>query len=148
MMMITMNPKENGEEQMIITYENSEFKYDISKMGSGYSVQLQSRDEEYFDTIKEAREAIQRDVKVSLWEGHANISGLWNSRDLDEAINFINARYDRKCMFLTELKQRTGLRDFNAVKAALDKGYADIFDRYDSNVAEQIINMYMDLNDL
>lgn len=146
--MIIMNPKENGENQMIITYENSEFKYDISKMGSGYSVQLQSRDEEYFDTIKEAREAIQRDVKVSLWEGHANISGLWTSRDLDEAIDFINARSDRKYMFLIELRQRTGLKDFNAVKAVLDKGYADIFDRYDSNVAEQIINMYMDLNDL
>lgn len=143
-----MNPKENGENQMIITYGNSEFKYDISKMGSGYSVQLQSRDEEYFDTIKEAREAIQRDVKVSLWEGHANISGLWTSRDLDEAIDFINARSDRKYMFLIELRQRTNLKDFNAAKAVLDEGCADIFDRYDSNAAEQIINMYMDLNDL
>ena len=147
-MMITMNPKENGETQMIITYGNSEFKYDISKMGSGYSVQLQSRDEEYFDTIKEAREAIQRDVKVSLWEGHANISGLWNSRDLDEAINFINARSDRKYMFLMEFRQRTNLKDFKAVKAVLDGGYVEYFVRYDSDVAEQFINMYIDLNDL
>lgn len=143
MMMITMNPKENGEEQMIITYGNSEFKYDISKMGRGYSVQLQSRDEEYFDTIKEAREAIQRDVKVSLWEGHANVSGMWNDIDLDEAINFINARYDRKCMFLTEFRQRTNLKDFNTVKGVLENGYVDYFD-----VSEQFINVYMDLNDL
>lgn len=147
-MMITMNPKENGEAQMIITYGNSEFKYDISKMGRGYSVQLQSRDEEYFDTIKEAREAIQRDVKVSLWEGHANISGMWNNRDLDEAINFISARSDRKYMFLIEFRQRTNLKDFNAVKAVLDEGYAEYFDRYDSDIAEQFTNMYMDLNDL
>lgn len=147
-MMITMNPKENGETQMIITYGNSEFKYDISKMGQGYSVQLQSRDEAYFDTIKEAREAIQRDVKVSLWEGHANISGMRNIRDLYEAISFINARSDRKYMFLIEFRQRTNLKDFNAVKAVLNEGYAEYFDRYDSGVAEQFINMYMDLNDL
>jgi|GEM_PF-3922178 len=147
-MMITMNPKENGETQMIITYGNSEFKYDISKMGQGYSVQLQSRDEAYFDTIKEAREAIQRDVKVSLWEGHANISVVWNNRDLDEAINFINTRSDRKYMFLIEFRQRTNLKDFNAVKAVLDEGHAEYFDRYDSNVAEQFINMYMDLGAL
>ena len=143
-----MNPKENGETQMIITYGNSEFKYDISKMGQGYSVQLQSRDEAYFDTIKEAREAIQRDVKVSLWEGHANISGMWNNRDLDEAINFINTRSDRKYMILIEFRQRTNLKDFNAVKAVLDEGHAEYFDRYDSNVAEQFINMYMDLGAL
>lgn len=147
-MMIIMNPKENGETQMIITYGDSEFKYDISKMGQGYSVQLQSRDEAYFDTIKEAREAIQRDVKVSLWEGHANISGMWNNRDLDEAINFINTRSDRKYMFLIEFRQRTNLKDFNAVKAVLDEGHAEYFDRYDSNVAEQFINMYMDLGAL
>lgn len=143
MMMITMNPKENGEEQMIITYGNSEFKYDISKMGSGYSVQLQNRDEEYFDTIKEAREAIQRDVKVSLWKGHANVSGMWNDIDLDEAINFVNDRYDRKCMFLTEFRQRTNLKDFNTIKGVLENGYVNYFD-----VAEQFINVYMDLNDL
>lgn len=147
-MMITMNPRGNGEEQMIITYGNGEFKYDISKLGDGYTVQLLCRDEEYFDTIKEAREAIQRDVKVSLWEGHANISGMWSNRDLDEAISFITARSDRKSMFLTEFRQRTNLKDFTAVKAVLDEGYAEYFDRYDSDVAEQFINMYTDLSDL
>jgi len=147
-MVITMNPKDNGEEQMIITYGNSEFKYDISKLGDGYIAQLQYRDEEYFDTIREAREAIQREVKVSLWEGHANISGMWSNRDLDEAISFITARSDRKSMFLIEFRQRTNLKDFNAVKAVLDEGYAEYFDRYDSDVAEHFISMYTDLNDL
>lgn len=147
-MTITLNPKENGEEQMIITYENSEFKYDISKLGDGYTVQLQCRDEEYFDTIREAREAIQRDVKASLWEGHVNISGTWSNRDLDEAISCIIARSDRKSMFLIEFRQRTNLKDFNAVKAVLNEGYAEYFDRYDSDVAEQFIRMYTDLNDL
>lgn len=147
-MVITMNPKDNGEEQMIITYGNSEFKYDISKLGDGYTVQLLRRDEEYFDTIKEAREAIQRDVKVSLWEGHSNISGMWSNRDLDEAISFITARSDRKSMFLIEFRQKTNLKDFNAVKAVLDEGYAEYFDRYDSDVAEHFISMYTDLNDL
>ena len=147
-MTITMNPKDNGKEQMVITYGNSEFKYDISKLGDGYIVQLQCRDEEYFDTIREAREAIQREVKVSLWEGHANISGMWSNRDLDEAISFITARSDRKSMFLIEFRQKTNLKDFNAVKAVLDEGCAEYFDRYDSDVAEHFISMYTDLNDL
>lgn len=130
----------NGTDHVIIQYADSKFEYDITPFGHGYTVQMSSGDEEYFDSVADANYGIKRDIVHILWDNHPTPKGkLWTNDDLDRMIKFITARPDRKEWFFNYVANGTNYRDLNAIKAVINEGYAEYFDRYDSDVAEQFI---------
>lgn len=132
--------KNDGSRTVTYTFSGIDYVYDITKLNSGYSVQVSSGDEEYYETTDECEYAIRRDLAYILWDGHPEpIGKMWNDKDLDTMISFINARPDRKEWFLNYTVLGISKSDFNAIKSVLNEGYAEYFDHYDSAVAEHFI---------
>ena len=111
--------------------------YEITPMGNGYTVQLQG-DEEFFNTYEDARNAVQINV---LWSTAPlkDKQGLYTNNDLQRMIEFINNNQVIRDDFIKRLPKNA---DGRAIEDVLDDGYYERFDRYDSDVAEQFIDMY------
>ena len=83
----------NGTDHVIIQYADSKFEYDITPFGHGYTVQMSSGDEEYFDSVADANYGIKRDIVHILWDNHPTPKGkLWTNDDSDSK-NKINESY-------------------------------------------------------
>ena len=120
-----------------LTINTSNGTYEITPMGNGYTVQLQG-DEEFFNTYEDARNAVQINV---LWSNAPlkDKQGLYTNNDLQRMIEFINNNQVIRDDFIKRLPKNA---DGRAIEDVLDDGYYERFDRYDSDVAEQFIDMY------
>lgn len=120
--------------------------YDISKVGSQFSVQLDV-DEIVFENEKQALKAIHEHSLDMLFDYMPLCTGLVDNTQLQKMIEYINEVPNRKSLFLFVTKHSSSAADFMAIKGALDDGYYEYFDRYDSSVVEQFINIYKHLRE-
>ena len=63
---------------------------------------------------------------------------LWTNEDLDNALQYVKARP----YLVEQLLEDINVSDRGAVRNAIADGWAEAFDRYDSDVAEQFIRAY------
>lgn len=63
---------------------------------------------------------------------------FWNNNDLDKALQYVKARKDVKEKILKNISKS----DQGAVSSVISDGWAEAFDKYDSDVAEQFISAY------
>lgn len=115
--------------------------YDISKVGSQFSVQLDV-DEIVFDNEKQALKAIHEHSLDRIFDYMPLCTGLVNNVQLQKMIEYINEVPNRKSLFLFVAKHTSNMSDFIAIRRALDDGYYEYFDRYDSSVVGQFIDVY------
>ena len=115
--------------------------YDISKVGSQFSVQL-GVDEIVFENEKQALKAIHEYSLDMLFDYMPLCTGLVNNVQLQKMIEYVNEVPNRKSLFLFVAKHTSNMSDFIAIKSALDDGYYEYFDRYDSSVVGQFIDIY------
>ena len=121
-----------------ITVGTSNGDYEITPMGNGFTVQLSGGDEEYFNNYNDAMQAIWVDA---YWANAplTDKKGLYNSDDLQQMIEFINANAYVKAEFLKRLPKNP---DGYGIAEVINEGSAEEFDGYDSDVAEQFITLY------
>ena len=120
--------------------------YDISKVGSQFSVQLDV-DEIVFNNEKQALKAIHEHSLDMIFDYMPLCTGLVDNTQLQKMIDYINDVPNRKALFLFVTKQSSSVSDFMAIKDALDNGSYEYFDRYDSAVVEQFISIYKHLRE-
>lgn len=120
--------------------------YDITTDGPNFTVQLYG-DEVVFKTEKQAYSAIHEHVLECLFEDMPIYKGLLNNTQLQNIIQYLKDLDSRKDLFLFVVSHKTNNSDFMAIKDVLDDGYYERFDRYDSDVVEQFITIYLNIKD-
>ena len=63
---------------------------------------------------------------------------FWNNNDLDRALQYVKSQPNVK----EQLLNKIDVTDRGAVSNVIADGWAESFDRYDSDVAEQFISAY------
>ena len=63
---------------------------------------------------------------------------FWTSEDLDNALQYVKARP----YLIEQILTNISVSDRGAVRNVIADGWAEAFDRYDSDVAEQFIVAY------
>lgn len=120
--------------------------YDISKVGLQFSVQLDA-DEIVFDNEKQALEAIHEHSFNQVFDHMPFYTGLVDNTQLQKIVDYIIDVPNRKSLFLFVTKHSSSTSDFMAINSVLDNGCYEYFNKYDSAIVEQFINIYKHLQE-
>lgn len=121
-----------------ITVGTSNGDYEITPMGSGYTVQLSGGDEEYFDNYNDAIQAIWIDA---YWADapYADKTGNFSSDELQQMVDFINGNSYVQAEFLRRLpKNPVGY----GLAEAINDGDIEGFDGYPQGYIDQFVKFY------
>ena len=131
--------KADGSATYKYTYGTEHYEYDITKLTSGYSVQI-GGDELVFYTTLDAEFAMEKDIAHCIWENAPILDGSPHS--LDKMIEFINESSSRKEWFREHLFNKMDWRDIDEV---LTQGYSEYFGHYGPEVKEGFIKTCKDI---
>ena len=126
-----------GKTNKATTITTSNGDYDITPMGSGFTVEI-GGDERYYDNYDDAISAIWADaywVNAPLKDKN----GLYNANDLQTMLDFIRGNNYARQEFISALPNTL---DGIAIRDVISDGSVEQFDKYDSAVIEQFIDLY------
>ena len=109
---------------------------DIEGIAMSYALTHGMNDDKIIDDLRneiDKLNQIPQNVKAPMPSGQ-----LWSNDDLDDALQFMK----NNPQYINKLLSGINASDRSAVQSVISFGWADGFDSYDSDVAEQFIDQY------